>query len=90
MSDNEEGGAFQVDLVSVKDSYGCKKSLAVPGTSVNVRRVKVSVLSVHETLFSDPVSVSQLPASTQKTVFARQLSSKEMKPGYPYGSMVKG
>lgn len=39
---NEEGGNFQVDLVSVRDSYGCKKSLAVPGKSVNVRRVKVS------------------------------------------------
>lgn len=38
---DSEGGAFQIDLVSVEDSYGCKKDLAVPGMSVNVRRVKV-------------------------------------------------
>ena len=36
-----DGGMFQVDLVSVEDSYGCRKDLAVPGISVNVRRVKV-------------------------------------------------
>ena len=39
---DEEGGIFQIDLVSVQDSYGCKKDLAVPGMSVNVRRVKVT------------------------------------------------
>lgn len=38
---DEEGGTFQIDLVSIEDSYGCKKDLAVPGMSVNVRRVKV-------------------------------------------------
>jgi hypothetical protein len=27
--------------VSVEDSYGCKRSISVPGVSVNVRRVKV-------------------------------------------------
>lgn len=30
-----------IDLVSVEDTHGCKKALAVPGMSVNVRRVKV-------------------------------------------------
>lgn len=28
-------------IVSVEDSYGCKRSISVPGVSVNVRRVKV-------------------------------------------------
>ena len=40
---DSEGGIFQIDLVSVEDTYGCKKDLAVPGISVNVRRVKVSL-----------------------------------------------
>ncbi|KAH8120086.1 hypothetical protein DFH11DRAFT_1558255 [Phellopilus nigrolimitatus] len=40
---DEEGGMFQVDLVSVEDSYKCRKDLAVPGMSVNVRRVKPNV-----------------------------------------------
>lgn len=39
-----EGGTFQIDLVSIQDSYGCKKELNVPGMSVNVRRVKVRML----------------------------------------------
>ena len=29
-----------MDLVSVKDSYGCRRNLAVPGVTVNVRRAK--------------------------------------------------
>ncbi|TDL28053.1 hypothetical protein BD410DRAFT_782006 [Rickenella mellea] len=37
---DEEGGSFQVDLFSIEDAYGCKKELAVPGITVNVRRVK--------------------------------------------------
>ena len=37
---DEEDGTFQIDLVSVEDSYGCRKELSVPGISVNVRRVK--------------------------------------------------
>ncbi|KAF8527547.1 hypothetical protein BU17DRAFT_73948 [Hysterangium stoloniferum] len=37
---DEEGGTFQVDLVSVEDAYGCKRQLSVPGVSVNVKRVK--------------------------------------------------
>ncbi|KIJ53452.1 hypothetical protein M422DRAFT_241697 [Sphaerobolus stellatus SS14] len=37
---DEEGGTFQVDLASVEDAYGCKRSLSVPGISVNVKRVK--------------------------------------------------
>ncbi|KAG8930377.1 hypothetical protein FRC02_004294 [Tulasnella sp. 418] len=35
-----EGGTFQVDLVSIVDANGCKRSLSVPGISVNVQRVK--------------------------------------------------
>ena len=31
----------KVHLVSIEDSSGCKKNLAVPGISVNVRRLKV-------------------------------------------------
>jgi nucleoporin POM152 len=38
---DKEGGTFQIDLVSVEDAQGCKRSLAVPGLSVNVPRVKV-------------------------------------------------
>ncbi|KAG9314090.1 hypothetical protein JVU11DRAFT_4871 [Chiua virens] len=37
---DEEGGTFEVDLVSVEDSYGCKRAISTPGVSVNVRRVK--------------------------------------------------
>ncbi|KAF9245820.1 hypothetical protein BU15DRAFT_85502 [Melanogaster broomeanus] len=37
---DKEGGSFEVDLVSVEDTYGCKRSISVPGVSVNVRRVK--------------------------------------------------
>ncbi|KAG0707446.1 hypothetical protein DFH29DRAFT_979777 [Suillus ampliporus] len=40
---DKEGGTFDVDLVSVVDSYGCKRSISVPGVSVNVRRVKPTV-----------------------------------------------
>ena len=29
------------DVVSVEDSYGCKRDISVPGVVVNVRRVKV-------------------------------------------------
>jgi nucleoporin POM152 len=37
---DRDGGNFEIDLVSVEDSNGCKKSLSVPGVSVSVRRVK--------------------------------------------------
>ncbi|KAF8560070.1 hypothetical protein OG21DRAFT_1502415 [Imleria badia] len=37
---DQEGGTFEVDLVNVEDAYGCKRSISVPGVSVNVRRVK--------------------------------------------------
>ncbi|EEB90993.1 hypothetical protein MPER_10724 [Moniliophthora perniciosa FA553] len=30
---NQEGGSFDIDLVSVEDKYGCKRSLSVPGIS---------------------------------------------------------
>ncbi|KAH7916469.1 hypothetical protein BJ138DRAFT_475130 [Hygrophoropsis aurantiaca] len=40
---DKEGGIFDVDLVSVEDSYGCKRSISVPGVSVNVRRVKPTI-----------------------------------------------
>jgi nucleoporin POM152 len=37
-----EGGSFGIDLVSIEDAYGCRRTITVPGISVNVRRVKVS------------------------------------------------
>ncbi|KAH7886081.1 hypothetical protein F5I97DRAFT_1937005 [Phlebopus sp. FC_14] len=37
---DKEGGTFEVDLVSVEDTYGCKRPISVPGVSVNVRRVQ--------------------------------------------------
>ncbi|KAA1467945.1 hypothetical protein DENSPDRAFT_877716 [Dentipellis sp. KUC8613] len=37
---NQNGGTFEIDLVSVEDSSGCKKFLSVPGVSVNVKRTK--------------------------------------------------
>ncbi|KAI0049256.1 hypothetical protein FA95DRAFT_1571322 [Auriscalpium vulgare] len=40
---DREGGSFDVNIVSVEDSSGCKRSLSVPGTTVNVRRVKPTV-----------------------------------------------
>ncbi|KAG1754906.1 uncharacterized protein EDB91DRAFT_259356 [Suillus paluster] len=40
---DKEGGTFDVELVSVVDSYGCKRPISVPGVSVNVRRVKPTV-----------------------------------------------
>ncbi|KAI0720132.1 hypothetical protein C8Q72DRAFT_878186 [Fomitopsis betulina] len=40
---DREGGSFEIDLLSVEDAYGCKRSLSVPGVAVNVRRVKPTV-----------------------------------------------
>ncbi|KAL0572927.1 hypothetical protein V5O48_009040 [Marasmius crinis-equi] len=40
---DKEGGTFDIDLVSVEDKYGCKRSLSVPGISVKVRRLKPTV-----------------------------------------------
>ncbi|TFK77394.1 hypothetical protein BDN72DRAFT_830551 [Pluteus cervinus] len=40
---NKEGGTFEVDLVSIEDTYKCKRPLSVAGISVNVRRVKPTV-----------------------------------------------
>ncbi|CAL1694099.1 unnamed protein product [Somion occarium] len=37
---DRDGGSFEIDLVSIEDAYGCKRSLSVPGITVNVRRVK--------------------------------------------------
>ncbi|KAJ7361595.1 hypothetical protein DFH08DRAFT_768660 [Mycena albidolilacea] len=37
---DRDGGAFDVDLVSIEDVYECKRPVSVPGISVNVRRVK--------------------------------------------------
>ncbi|KAI0347722.1 hypothetical protein BDW22DRAFT_1384582 [Trametopsis cervina] len=37
---DKNGGSFEIDLVSVEDAYGCKRSISVPGVAVNVRRVK--------------------------------------------------
>ncbi|KAL1951146.1 hypothetical protein VTO73DRAFT_295 [Trametes versicolor] len=40
---DRDGGAFDIDLVSVEDAYGCKRTLSVPGVAVNVRRVLPTV-----------------------------------------------
>lgn len=37
---DRDGGSFEINLLSVEDSYGCKKSVSVPSIVVNVRRVK--------------------------------------------------
>ncbi|KAH9178805.1 hypothetical protein EDB89DRAFT_1928552 [Lactarius sanguifluus] len=37
---NREGGSFEINIVSVEDSSGCKRTLSVPGVTVNVRKVK--------------------------------------------------
>ena len=86
---NEGGGTFQIDLVSVKDSYGCKKSLAVPGTSVNVRRVKVMAsVSVIASPRLNIMSSQQL-ASIRRMVVVRQPSWKVTKLVSPYDLTAK-
>ncbi|KAI0727871.1 hypothetical protein C8Q72DRAFT_876158 [Fomitopsis betulina] len=40
---DREGGSFEIDLLSVEDAYGCKRSLSVPGVAVNVRRQQPTV-----------------------------------------------
>ncbi|KAI0639968.1 hypothetical protein C8Q77DRAFT_1043739 [Trametes polyzona] len=40
---DREGGTFEINLVSVEDAYRCKRTLSVPGVSVNVRRVLPTV-----------------------------------------------
>ncbi|KAI0756262.1 hypothetical protein C8Q80DRAFT_1092612 [Daedaleopsis nitida] len=40
---DKDGGSFEVELVSVEDAYGCKRSLSVPGIAVNVRRILPTV-----------------------------------------------
>ncbi|KAJ7103382.1 hypothetical protein B0H15DRAFT_874861 [Mycena belliarum] len=37
---DRDGGAFDIDLVSIEDVYECKRPVAVPGISVNVRRIQ--------------------------------------------------
>ncbi|KAI9512489.1 hypothetical protein F5148DRAFT_1162138 [Russula earlei] len=37
---NREGGSFEINIVSVEDSSGCKRTLSVPGVAVNVKKVK--------------------------------------------------
>ncbi|KAJ7110070.1 hypothetical protein C8R44DRAFT_271693 [Mycena epipterygia] len=37
---DQDGGTFDIDLVSIEDVYECKRPVAVPAISVNVRRVK--------------------------------------------------
>jgi nucleoporin POM152 len=37
----KHGGSFNVDIIGVEDSNGCKRSISVPSASVDVRRVKV-------------------------------------------------
>ncbi|KAG6380911.1 hypothetical protein JVT61DRAFT_5303 [Boletus reticuloceps] len=44
---DKEGGTFEVDLVSVEDAYGCKRSISVPGPTAKfyikngIRRVTI-------------------------------------------------
>ncbi|KAJ3880807.1 hypothetical protein F5051DRAFT_145454 [Lentinula edodes] len=40
---DQEGGAFEIDLISVEDKSRCKLPISVPGVSVNVRRLKPTV-----------------------------------------------
>ncbi|KZV93718.1 hypothetical protein EXIGLDRAFT_767824 [Exidia glandulosa HHB12029] len=40
---DSEGGAFQVDLVSIEDAHGCKRPLSEQGMTVKVQRVKPTV-----------------------------------------------
>ncbi|KAF7968974.1 hypothetical protein HWV62_28777 [Athelia sp. TMB] len=37
---DQEGGSFDIELISVEDSYGCKRVISVPGITANVRRIK--------------------------------------------------
>lgn len=82
---DEEGGSFQIDLVSVQDSYGCKKELTVPGMSVNVRRVKVR-LSSHILICehqSRHMPCSPLQDFIRKLENARPSFLRIKKPGCP-------
>jgi len=47
-------------LVSIEDSYGCKRSLSVQGISVNVRRVQVRALVSVLLVIPDKRETSQL------------------------------
>ncbi|KAJ8702215.1 hypothetical protein PTI98_000954 [Pleurotus ostreatus] len=40
---DKDGGAFEVDLVSIEDAYACKRALSGAGILVNVRRIKPTV-----------------------------------------------
>ncbi|KAG7099638.1 hypothetical protein E1B28_001464 [Marasmius oreades] len=40
---DKEGGNFDIDLISVEDKYGCKRTISSPGISVKVRRLKPTV-----------------------------------------------
>ncbi|KAF8640975.1 hypothetical protein AX17_000621 [Amanita inopinata Kibby_2008] len=37
---DKDGGSFEVDILSVEDAYKCKRSINIPGVSVDVRRIK--------------------------------------------------
>ncbi|KAI0308121.1 hypothetical protein B0F90DRAFT_1807411 [Multifurca ochricompacta] len=37
---NKEGGSFEINIISVEDSSGCKRTLSIPGVTVNVKKVK--------------------------------------------------
>ncbi|KZV76955.1 hypothetical protein PENSPDRAFT_597464 [Peniophora sp. CONT] len=39
---NKNGGSFDISLRSVEDSSGCRRTLTVPGVTVNVRRIKAT------------------------------------------------
>ncbi|KAI0001714.1 hypothetical protein BJV77DRAFT_1075828 [Russula vinacea] len=37
---NKEGGSFDINIVSIEDSSGCKRTLSTPGVTVNVKKIK--------------------------------------------------
>ncbi|KAI0278168.1 hypothetical protein BGY98DRAFT_975678 [Russula aff. rugulosa BPL654] len=37
---NREGGSFEINIVSIEDSSGCKRTLSTPGVTVYVKKIK--------------------------------------------------
>jgi hypothetical protein len=67
-------------IVSIEDSYGCKRSIMVPGISVNVRRVQVSGSRVQNVLRLLSYLYSRLSNSTVRRTSAVSLFWNESKP----------
>ncbi|KAJ7808261.1 hypothetical protein B0H14DRAFT_3112741 [Mycena olivaceomarginata] len=58
---DRDGGAFDVDLVSIEDVYECKRPVSVPGISVNVRRVKPTAKFYGESVTVLEQELTRLP-----------------------------